>query len=80
MCRDIQNYMVWRFVMNLVVGLSRKYRETRKAFRKVRSKENIQTVNYRHTFIHIFNLATIPLRLSMGPPLNQQYGDSVPSM
>ncbi|XP_026143562.1 neprilysin isoform X1 [Carassius auratus] len=32
--RDIQNYIVWRFIMNLVVGLSRTYRETRKAFRK----------------------------------------------
>jgi len=39
MCRDIQNYLVWRFVMNLVVGLSRQYRETRKAFRKVKTKK-----------------------------------------
>uniref|UniRef100_A0A673I5H8 Neprilysin n=1 Tax=Sinocyclocheilus rhinocerous TaxID=307959 RepID=A0A673I5H8_9TELE len=54
--RDVQNYMMWRFIMNLVAGLSRTYRETRKAFRKVRSKENVQTVNYRHTFIHIYNL------------------------
>uniref|UniRef100_A0A673HYJ7 Neprilysin n=1 Tax=Sinocyclocheilus rhinocerous TaxID=307959 RepID=A0A673HYJ7_9TELE len=38
--RDVQNYMMWRFIMNLVAGLSRTYRETRKAFRKVRSKEN----------------------------------------
>uniref|UniRef100_A0A8C7JMJ2 Neprilysin n=1 Tax=Oncorhynchus kisutch TaxID=8019 RepID=A0A8C7JMJ2_ONCKI len=28
--RDLQNYMVWRFVMNMVVGLSRQYRDTRK--------------------------------------------------
>lgn len=33
--RDLQNYMVWRFAMNMVVGLSRAYRDTRKAFRKV---------------------------------------------
>lgn len=39
MCRDVQNYMVWRFIMNLVVGLSRTYRETRKPFRKVKSKK-----------------------------------------
>lgn len=47
MFRDVQNYMVWRFIMNLVVGLSRTYRETRKAFRKVKSKKkkNLQTVN-----------------------------------
>lgn len=35
----MQNYMVWRLVMNLVVGLSRQYRETRKPFRKVRTKK-----------------------------------------
>lgn len=34
----------------------------------------------KHNFKHIYNLATTPLRLSMGPPLNQQFGDSVPSM
>ena len=33
--RDLQNYLVWRFAMNMVVGLSRAYRDTRKAFRKV---------------------------------------------
>ncbi|XP_034024150.1 neprilysin-like isoform X2 [Thalassophryne amazonica] len=32
--RDLQNYMVWRFAMNMVVGLSRAYRDTRKAYRK----------------------------------------------
>lgn len=35
--RDLQNYMVWRFAMTMVVGLSRAYRDTRKAFRKVHS-------------------------------------------
>lgn len=30
--------MVWRFVMNMVVGLSRQYRDTRKAFRKVQTR------------------------------------------
>lgn len=33
--RDLQNYMVWRFAMNMVVGLSRAYRDTKKALRKV---------------------------------------------
>ncbi|KAG7470976.1 hypothetical protein MATL_G00119550 [Megalops atlanticus] len=32
--RDVHNYMVWRYVMNLVVGLSRAYKDTRRAFRK----------------------------------------------
>uniref|UniRef100_A0A8C9WAF4 Neprilysin n=1 Tax=Scleropages formosus TaxID=113540 RepID=A0A8C9WAF4_SCLFO len=32
--RDIQNYIAWRFVMNLVGGLSKAYRDTRKVFRK----------------------------------------------
>ncbi|KAL4647013.1 neprilysin isoform X2 [Arapaima gigas] len=32
--RDIQNYVVWRFVMYLVGGLSKAYRDTRKVFRK----------------------------------------------
>uniref|UniRef100_A0AAZ3PMB3 Neprilysin n=1 Tax=Oncorhynchus tshawytscha TaxID=74940 RepID=A0AAZ3PMB3_ONCTS len=36
--RVLQNYMVWRFVMNMVVGLSRQYRDTRKAFRKVQTR------------------------------------------
>uniref|UniRef100_A0A673I318 Neprilysin n=1 Tax=Sinocyclocheilus rhinocerous TaxID=307959 RepID=A0A673I318_9TELE len=54
--RDVQNYMMWRFIMNLVAGLSRTYRETRKAFRKVRSKENVQTMdemitNIREVFV-----------------------------
>lgn len=37
--RDLQNYMVWRFAMNMVVGLSRAYRDTRKAFRKVHAQD-----------------------------------------
>ncbi|KAJ8280491.1 hypothetical protein GJAV_G00055490 [Gymnothorax javanicus] len=32
--RDIQNYLVWRYVMNMVIGLSRAYKDTRKPFRK----------------------------------------------
>lgn len=33
--RDLQNYMVWRFVMSMVMSLSGSYRETRKEYRKV---------------------------------------------
>ncbi|NXW67282.1 NEP protein, partial [Hirundo rustica] len=32
--RDLQNYMTWRFVMDLVNSLSREYKDTRNAFRK----------------------------------------------
>ncbi|XP_050758757.1 neprilysin [Gymnogyps californianus] len=32
--RDLQNYMIWRFVMDLVNSLSRNYKDTRNAFRK----------------------------------------------
>uniref|UniRef100_A0A8C5IK54 Neprilysin n=1 Tax=Junco hyemalis TaxID=40217 RepID=A0A8C5IK54_JUNHY len=32
--RDLQNYMAWRFVMDLVNSLSRDYKDTRNAFRK----------------------------------------------
>uniref|UniRef100_A0A8C0V7C0 Neprilysin n=1 Tax=Cyanistes caeruleus TaxID=156563 RepID=A0A8C0V7C0_CYACU len=32
--RDLQNYMTWRFVMDLVNSLSRDYKDTRNAFRK----------------------------------------------
>ncbi|KAM9378482.1 neprilysin isoform 1-T1 [Phaethornis superciliosus] len=32
--RDLQNYMMWRFVMDLVNSLSRNYKDTRNAFRK----------------------------------------------
>lgn len=34
--RDLQNYMVWRFVMSMVTSLSGSYKDTRKEFRKVR--------------------------------------------
>ncbi|NXB42930.1 NEP protein, partial [Leucopsar rothschildi] len=32
--RDLQNYMTWRFVMDLVNSLSQAYKDTRNAFRK----------------------------------------------
>ncbi|OXB73430.1 UNVERIFIED_CONTAM: hypothetical protein H355_015158 [Colinus virginianus] len=33
--RELQNYMIWRFIMDLVNSLSRNYKDTRNAFRKV---------------------------------------------
>ncbi|XP_066475083.1 neprilysin [Tiliqua scincoides] len=33
--REIQNYMSWRYIMDLVNSLSRKYKDTRSTFRKV---------------------------------------------
>uniref|UniRef100_A0A9J8BZC8 Neprilysin n=2 Tax=Cyprinus carpio TaxID=7962 RepID=A0A9J8BZC8_CYPCA len=53
--RDIQNYMVWRFVMNLVVGLSRKYRETRKAFRKAIYGTTAEPAVWRQCAIYVNN-------------------------
>lgn len=37
--RDLQNYMVWRFVMSMVMSLSESYRDTRKEYRKVRHQD-----------------------------------------
>uniref|UniRef100_A0A8C1VD71 Neprilysin n=1 Tax=Cyprinus carpio TaxID=7962 RepID=A0A8C1VD71_CYPCA len=53
--RDIQNYMVWRFVMNLVVGLSRRYRETRKAFRKAIYGTTAEPAVWRQCAIYVNN-------------------------
>ncbi|XP_039537572.1 neprilysin-like isoform X1 [Pimephales promelas] len=53
--RDIQNYLVWRFVMNLVVGLSRQYRETRKAFRKAIYGTTSEVAVWRQCAIYVNN-------------------------
>ncbi|XP_056094725.1 neprilysin-like [Rhinichthys klamathensis goyatoka] len=53
--RDIQNYLVWRFVMNLVVGLSRQYRETRKAFRKAIYGTTSEAAVWRQCAIYVNN-------------------------
>ncbi|XDV29344.1 hypothetical protein PO909_032481, partial [Leuciscus waleckii] len=55
MCRDMQNYLVWRFVMNLVVGLSRQYRETRKAFRKAIYGTTSEAAVWRQCAIYVNN-------------------------
>ncbi|XP_052008982.1 neprilysin-like [Xyrauchen texanus] len=53
--RDIQNYMVWRFIMNLVVGLGRPYRETRKAFRKAIYGTSSEAAVWRQCAIYVNN-------------------------
>uniref|UniRef100_A0A3Q3B939 Neprilysin n=1 Tax=Kryptolebias marmoratus TaxID=37003 RepID=A0A3Q3B939_KRYMA len=47
MKRDLQNYMVWRFVMHMVVGLSRVYRDTRNTFRKALSGTTSEVAVWR---------------------------------
>ncbi|XP_065530795.1 neprilysin [Lathamus discolor] len=45
--RDLQNYMVWRFIMDLVNSLSRNYRDTRNAFRKALYGTTSETAAWR---------------------------------
>ncbi|XP_006016519.1 neprilysin isoform X1 [Alligator sinensis] len=45
--RDIQNYMVWRFIMDLVNSLSRDYKDTRNAFRKALYGTTSETAIWR---------------------------------
>ncbi|XP_041127018.1 neprilysin-like isoform X2 [Polyodon spathula] len=45
--RDIQNYIVWRYVMDLVNSLSRVYKDTRKAFRKALYGTTSETAVWR---------------------------------
>uniref|UniRef100_A0A8C6NHF0 Neprilysin n=1 Tax=Nothobranchius furzeri TaxID=105023 RepID=A0A8C6NHF0_NOTFU len=53
--RDLQNYMVWRFAMNMVVGLSRAYRDTRKAFRKALSGTTSDVAVWRQCALYVNN-------------------------
>uniref|UniRef100_A0A674C042 Neprilysin n=1 Tax=Salmo trutta TaxID=8032 RepID=A0A674C042_SALTR len=53
--RDLQNYIVWRFVMNMVVGLSRQYRDTRKAFRKALYGTTSEAAVWRQCVIYVNN-------------------------
>ncbi|XP_074498372.1 neprilysin-like isoform X2 [Sebastes fasciatus] len=53
--RDLQNYMVWRFAMNMVVGLSRTYRDTRKAFRKALYGTTSELAVWRHCAVYVNN-------------------------
>ncbi|XP_031652768.1 neprilysin-like isoform X1 [Oncorhynchus kisutch] len=53
--RVLQNYMVWRFVMNMVVGLSRQYRDTRKAFRKALYGATSEAAVWRQCVIYVNN-------------------------
>uniref|UniRef100_A0A672UC01 Neprilysin n=1 Tax=Strigops habroptila TaxID=2489341 RepID=A0A672UC01_STRHB len=45
--RDLQNYMIWRFVMDLVNSLSRNYKDTRNAFRKALYGTTSETAAWR---------------------------------
>ncbi|NXI48765.1 NEP protein, partial [Chloroceryle aenea] len=45
--RDLQNYMAWRFVMDLVNSLSRNYKDTRNAFRKALYGTTSETAVWR---------------------------------
>ncbi|NXM46070.1 NEP protein, partial [Gymnorhina tibicen] len=45
--RDLQNYMTWRFVMDLVNSLSRDYKDTRNAFRKALYGTTSETAVWR---------------------------------
>uniref|UniRef100_A0A3Q2PSZ3 Neprilysin n=1 Tax=Fundulus heteroclitus TaxID=8078 RepID=A0A3Q2PSZ3_FUNHE len=53
--RDLQNYVVWRFAMNMVVGLSRAYRDTRKAFRKALSGTTSEVAVWRQCALYVNN-------------------------
>uniref|UniRef100_A0A8B9VYM5 Endothelin-converting enzyme 1 n=1 Tax=Anas zonorhyncha TaxID=75864 RepID=A0A8B9VYM5_9AVES len=45
--RELQNYMAWRFVMDLVNSLSRNYKDTRNAFRKALYGTTSETAVWR---------------------------------
>ncbi|XP_068173675.1 neprilysin-like isoform X3 [Antennarius striatus] len=51
--RDLQNYLVWRFAMNMVVGLSRSYRDTRKAFRKALTGTTSEAAVWRQCALYV---------------------------
>ncbi|KAM9318246.1 neprilysin-like isoform 2-T2 [Pholidichthys leucotaenia] len=51
--RDIQNYMVWRYAMSMVAGLSRAYRDTMKAYRKALSGTASETAVWRQCALYV---------------------------
>lgn len=53
--RDLQNYMVWRFSMNMVVGLSKPYRATRKPLRKALSGTTSEAAVWRQCALYVNN-------------------------
>ncbi|XP_072320254.1 neprilysin-like isoform X2 [Eucyclogobius newberryi] len=53
--RDLQNYVVWCFAMNMVVGLSRPYRDTRKAFIKALSGTTSEAAVWRQCAVYVNN-------------------------
>ncbi|KAJ3591265.1 hypothetical protein NHX12_009211 [Muraenolepis orangiensis] len=53
--RDLQNYIVWRFAMNMVVDLSTAYRDTKKAFRKALSGTTSESSVWRQCALYVNN-------------------------
>ncbi|XP_061073126.1 neprilysin-like isoform X2 [Conger conger] len=53
--RDIQNYLVWRYVMNMVAGLSRAYKDTGKAFRKALYGTTSEAAGWRQCANYVNN-------------------------
>uniref|UniRef100_A0A3B3U5H3 Neprilysin n=1 Tax=Poecilia latipinna TaxID=48699 RepID=A0A3B3U5H3_9TELE len=51
--RDLQNYVVWRFVMKMVEGLSRPYRNTRNAFHKVLTGKTSEKAVWRRCALYV---------------------------
>ncbi|XP_043975219.1 neprilysin-like isoform X2 [Gambusia affinis] len=51
--RDVQNYVVWPFVMQMVGGLSRAYRNTRNAFLKVLTGKTAEDALWRRCALYV---------------------------
>uniref|UniRef100_A0A7N8YEZ4 Neprilysin n=1 Tax=Mastacembelus armatus TaxID=205130 RepID=A0A7N8YEZ4_9TELE len=53
--RDLQNYIAWRFAMSMVMGLSRPYRDTGKAFRKAMFGTSSESAVWRQCTHYVNN-------------------------
>ncbi|KAG7252896.1 hypothetical protein CRUP_013313, partial [Coryphaenoides rupestris] len=53
--RELQNYMMWRFAMNMVMDLSTAYRDTKKAFRKALSGTTSEYPVWRQCALYVNN-------------------------
>ncbi|XP_061733999.1 neprilysin-like isoform X1 [Nerophis ophidion] len=51
--RDLQNYLVWRVAMNMVMRLSTAYRDTEKVFRKVLYGVTSEAVAWRFCTVYV---------------------------
>ncbi|KAM6127447.1 LOW QUALITY PROTEIN: neprilysin [Phoenicopterus ruber ruber] len=61
--RDLQNYMIWRFVMDLVNSLSRNYKDTRNAFRKALYGTTSETAVWRRCANYVWHMENAVGRL-----------------